>query len=471
MNRREFLSAACAAGIAVKVGSARGAEANQPNVVLIFSDEMGYADGTGNTEIPIPNLRRLADGGVRFTNAYVTAPICVASRMGLMSGCHQQRFGIYGNIHGESVNQRALAHTVLPKVFQDAGYRTGLVGKWHLGGNNRTTFDYGHPLKRGFDEFVGISGGDSPFWKGTPVHRGTKPIKAPKYLTDFFGDEACQFMDRNREKPFFLYLAFNAVHAPMHALEEDKVKLPGGKSKGPMRETYGGMMTAMDRNVGRVLDKIDSLGLKKDTIVIFLNDNGGGGSTARYAAHSRNYADNSPYKGHKFDVHEGGIKTPFTMRWPGRIKEGSRYNNLVSSMDIFPTLVAAAGLKLPKQACDGKDVMPYLNRPSKDGPHPWLCWENRNWSSLGGSKSVRPHRRIHNCAVRKGNWKLVRYFDRIDSPDAAPSWRLYDLSKDVSEKNDVSKQHPGTVKELALIFSTWRTAMHPSVEPKARKRK
>lgn len=434
-----------------------------PNVVLIFSDDMGYADGSGNTEIPVPSLKRLADDGVSFTDAYVSAPICVASRMGLMSGCHQQRFGIYCNFHEKQQNRLALKHTLLPKVFQDAGYHTGLVGKWHLSGNSRSRFDYGHPLERGFDEFVGIGGGGSPFWKGSHAYRGTKPIKAPRYLTDFFGDEACQFMERNKETPFFLYLAFNAVHAPMHSLEEDKVK---GNNKSPMRETYGGMMTAMDRNVGRVLDKIDALGLKNDTIVIFLNDNGGGGSTDFYAGHSRNYADNSPYKGHKFDLYEGGIKTPFYMRWPGRIKKGSVYKEMVSSMDIFPTVVKAAGLKLPEQACDGKNLIPHLNKPSKKAPHLWLCWENRNWSQFGKATYCQPRHRIHNCAIRKDNWKLVRYFDPIDSKDAPPPWQLHDLSKDVSEKTDVAKQHPEVVKELNQIFTKWRTSMHPSVEGK-----
>ncbi|MCP4343131.1 MAG: sulfatase-like hydrolase/transferase, partial [Desulfobulbaceae bacterium] len=220
---------------------------------------------------------------------------------------------------------------------------------------------------------------------------------------------------------------------------------------------------AMDRNVGHVLDKIDSLGLKNDTIVIFLNDNGGGGSTDLYADHSRNYADNSPYKGHKFDLYEGGIRTPFYMRWPGNIKKGSVYKDMVSSMDIFPTVVKAADLKLPEQACDGKNLIPHLNKPSIKAPHPWLCWENRNWSQFGKAKYCQPRHRIHNSAIRKDDWKLVRYFNKIDSKGDTPPWQLYDLSKDVSEKTDVAKQHPEVVKELNQIFSKWRTSMHPSV--------
>lgn len=443
--------------------------ADKPNVVLMFADDMGYADGAGDTEIPIPNLKRLADDGVRFTNAYVSAPICVASRMGLMSGCHQQRFGIYGNVHGKTTNARALQQTLLPKVFQDAGYRTGLVGKWHLGGNGKAGFQYGGPLNRGFDEFVGISGGHSDFWEGTSILLGTKIIKAPKYLTDCWGDEACEFIERNTNNPFFLYLAFNAVHSPMHSLEADKVKLPGDKSKGEMRETYGGMMTAMDRSVGRVLDKLDALGLADNTIVMFLNDNGGGGHTDDYAEHSRNFADNSPYRGFKYDLYEGGIKTPFYMRWPGHIKKGSAYKAKVSSMDVYPTVVAAAGLKLPSQPCDGKDLMSYLNDPSQVRPHRSLCWENRCWSMQSKVKQYRAQKRVHNSAVRKDNWKLVRYAEKIDSK-AAPPWQLYDLSKDASEVTDVSRQHPIVVKELEQVFAEWRASMHPSVEPKAKKK-
>ncbi|NQT39301.1 MAG: sulfatase-like hydrolase/transferase, partial [Planctomycetes bacterium] len=229
----------------------------KPNVVLILSDDMGYSDlpKFGKSEIPTPNIDRLAAEGVLFTDAYVTAPICVASRMGLMTGQYQQRFGIYDNIYGEERTRLFLRQTLMPAVFQNAGYRTALVGKWHLSGNKRLQYETGGPLTRGFDEFVGIRGGDSSFWKGTPVFRGEKKFPAPEYLTDLWGSEACAFIDRNRSGPFFLYLAFNAVHAPMHAIDADRDKFPNVADEN--RRTYDGMLLAMDRSIGHVLDRLD----------------------------------------------------------------------------------------------------------------------------------------------------------------------------------------------------------------------
>jgi len=295
---------------------------SKPNVILILSDDMGYSDlpKFGKSEIPTPNIDRLASEGVLFTNAYVTAPICVASRMGLMTGQYQQRFGIYDNIYGEEKVRLFLRTTLLPALFQKAGYRAALVGKWHLNGKKLLQYETAGPCQRGFDEFVGIRGGDSSFWKGTPVFRGDKKFPAPEYLTDLWGSEACAFIDRNRSQPFFLYLAFNAVHAPMHALDADRDRFPD--VEGENRRTYNGMLLAMDRSIGRVLERLDKHGIADNTIVLFLNDNGGGGSTTRYAPHSRNFANNKPLRGHKFDVFEGGVRVPMIMRWPGTCRRG-----------------------------------------------------------------------------------------------------------------------------------------------------
>ena len=207
MNRKILLSVAVAAGItAGGVGTlaakpslsspAGSAAASRPNVIVILADDMGYADGMGNTEIPVPNLQRLAKEGVTFETAYVTAPVCVPSRMGLMSGCHQQRFGIYGNFHGLEENKLFLAHTLMPKVLQDGGYRTALVGKWHLSGNDYKVFHYGHPLDRGFDESIAVTVGKE-FWAGQKYWRGRKMMASPKYQTDFFGT-----MVKNQKKRF-----------------------------------------------------------------------------------------------------------------------------------------------------------------------------------------------------------------------------------------------------------------------------
>jgi len=437
----------------------------KPNVVLILSDDMGYSDlpKFGKSEIPTPNIDRLAAEGVLFTDAYVTAPICVASRMGLMTGQYQQRFGIYDNIYGEERTRLFLRQTLMPAVFQNAGYRTALVGKWHLSGNKRLQYETGGPLTRGFDEFVGIRGGDSSFWKGTPVFRGEKKFPAPEYLTDLWGSEACAFIDRNRSGPFFLYLAFNAVHAPMHAIDADRDKFPNVADEN--RRTYDGMLLAMDRSIGRVLDRLDKHGIADNTIVIFLNDNGGGESTARYAAHSRNFANNKPLRGYKFDVFEGGVRVPMIMRWPGRVPAGDVYRKMVSSMDIYPTLVRAAGLGMPgDQHVDGVDLLPYINGENQSKPHEWLCWQNRSWLPKTAGGFVVPTPRVHNCAIRKGNWKLVRLEEKVDSVTPPPTWQLYNLANNIGEQEDVAARHEDIVKELSVQFEQWRSSMHPTIE-------
>ena len=445
--------------------SAQESSRNKPNVILILSDDMGYSDlpKFGESEIATPNIDRLASEGVLFTDAYVTAPICVASRMGLMTGQYQQRFGIYDNIYGEERTRLFLRQTLMPAVFQNAGYRTALVGKWHLSGNKRLQYETGGPLTRGFDEFVGIRGGDSSFWKGTPVFRGEKQFPAPEYLTDFWGTEACEFIDRNRSGPFFLYLAFNAVHAPMHALDADRDQFPDVDDEN--RRTYDGMLLAMDRSIGRVLDRLDKHGLTDNTIVVFLNDNGGGGSTARYAGHSRNYANNKPLRGYKFDLFEGGVRVPMIMRWPGQVPAGEVYRKTVSSMDVFPTLVGATGLEMPgDQHTDGVDLLPFIQGENESNPHESLWWQNRSWLPKKAGGFVVPTPKVHNSAIRKGNWKLVRLGEKIGSSDRPPAWHLYDLSTDIGERKDVAAQNEDVVGELSDHFEKWRSSMHPTVE-------
>ncbi|MBT3570424.1 MAG: sulfatase-like hydrolase/transferase, partial [Opitutae bacterium] len=441
------------------------AKPGSPNVVLIFSDDMGYSDlpKLGKSEIPTPNIDRLAKEGTLFTNAYVTAPICVASRMGLLTGQNQQRFGIYGNIYGEDKTRLFLRQTLMPATFQKAGYRTALVGKWHLGGNLNLQYKQAGPCDRGFDEFVGIRGGHADFWKGTSVFRGKTRFPAPEYLTDLWGSEACAFIDRNRSNPFFLYLAFNAVHAPMHALDEDRAKFPNIKDEN--RRTYDGMLLAMDRSIGRVLDRLDKNGITDNTIVIFLNDNGGGGNTTQYASHSRNFANNKPLSGHKFDVLEGGVRVPMIMRWPKHAPAGKVYGEMVSSTDVYPTLVAGAGLQMPKgQPTDGVDLLPFINGKNTSKPHEWLCWQNRSWMPREDGGPVKPRPKVHNSAIRKGNWKLVRMNEKIGSDASPPAWRLYDLEKDIGEQKDLAKQHGDIVNELGAHFDKWRSSMHPTVE-------
>ncbi|MBT3482074.1 MAG: sulfatase-like hydrolase/transferase [Opitutales bacterium] len=437
----------------------------KPNVVLILSDDMGYSDlpKFGKSEIPTPNIDRLANEGTLFTNAYVTAPVCVVSRMGLLTGQYQQRFGMYDNIYGEDKVRLFLNQTLLPAVFQKADYRTAFVGKWHLNGNKREQYSRGSPLQRGFDEHISFLGGDSPFWKGTPVNRGGDPYPSPEYLTDLWGSEACDFIDRNQSHAFFLYLAFNAVHSPMHALDDDQDQFPGVNNEN--RRIYDGMLLAMDRSIGRVLERLDKHGLTDNTIVVFLNDNGGGESTERYAPHSRNFANNKPLQGYKFDVFEGGVRVPMIIRWPGQVPPDKVYDKIVSSMDVFPTLIEAAGLQVPEgQPTDGVDLLPFIQGENKTKPHEWLCWQNRSWLPKTEGGFVVPTRKVHNSAIRKGNWKLVRLNEKLESGDRPSPWHLYNLAKDIGEQNDISEKHGEIVKELSSLFDNWQRSMHPSIE-------
>jgi len=456
-------------GAAGLIAAPASAPAARPNIIVILTDDMGYADVGcfGSKEISTPNVDRLAAEGVRFTNAYVSAPICVASRMGLLSGRHQQRYGIYDNIYGRERNRGFLEQRLLPELLRAAGYRTGLVGKWHLSGIRKGEAPYapGGPRSRGFDEYVGFLLGDSDFWEGTPLLRNDEPYSAPRYLTDHFGDEACAFIARNSTNPFFLYLAFNAVHAPMHAVEEDLKEFAGIADEN--RRVYAAMLRAMDRNVGRVLRQLDELGLAENTLVVFLNDNGGGGSTSEYAWHSRNYARNDPLRGHKFDVYEGGIRVPMVVRWPQGAFRGRVYAPMVSSLDVLPTALAAAGVAAEGISPDGVDLRRFVAGATASPPHPWLCWQNRTWAvrKPGGTVLPNTNDMEHSSAIRMGDWKLVRIAERIDSFGVAPpAWELYHLAEDPGESRDMAAQRPEKVAELERIFQAWRASLAPSVE-------
>lgn len=448
-----LLAAVMTSGLGVSGVAKAEMPADRPNIVLIISDDMGYADLSkfGDSEIPTPNLDRLADGGTRFTNAYVTAPICVPSRMGIMTGRYQQRYGVYDNFYGESLKLFKQEIT-LADVFKSAGYATGLVGKWHLGDISKPAGS--HPLERGFDEFVGIPGGMSGFFKDAALYRGYEKFKAPEYLTDFFGKEACAFIDEHQDESFFLMLSFNAVHAPLHALDEDKSAF--AELDSPDRQTYAGMLRAMDRNIGLVLDKLAELHLDENTIVAFYNDNGGGGNHT--PPHTRNTARNAPLRGYKFDLFEGGIRVPFLLKWPGRVPAGEVYSEPVISLDLFPTFLAAAGMKLPAdRTYDGVDLLPCVTGQVKQAPHDVLCWKNREWD--GPRNGQKPVPGVYHSAIRRGQWKMVRLSENAADAEP-PAWLLFDLARDPGEQHDLALEYPQVVKQLDAEFDKWLKQMH-----------
>ena len=406
--------------------------ADRPNILVIVGDDMGYADVGfhGCKDIPTPHLDALAASGVRFTNGYVTGPYC--SPTALLLGLHQSRFGHEFNPSGK--NGLPLTESTLPDRLKEAGYATGMVGKWHLGSQPEQV-----PTRRGFDEFFGFLGGAHSYFDAAGFLRGTEPVKEMDYATDAFGREAAAYVERHKGKPWMLYLAFNAVHTPMDATPERLAKFASIKDK--TRRTYAAMMSAMDDNIGRVIKALKDSGQYENTLVTFISDNGGptmNGVTV-------NGSVNTPLRGSKRTTLEGGIRVPFLVSWPGRIKPAV-YDPIAIQMDLHATALAAAGVTAkPAWKLEGVDLLPYLAGENKSAPHDALYW-----------------RFGEQMAVRQGDWKLVRYDTNADTNAGkkAPvsAAKLYDLANDLHEDKDLAAERPDKVKELQARWDEWNQA-------------
>jgi len=434
-TRREFLAGAALGAGALAFPKPQGGRPRRgkPNIVLILSDDAGYADFSMNgcKEFSTPNIDSIARRGVRFTQGYMTASVCSPSRAGLLTGRYQQRFGHEMNIGSHLPSERPEFIGLRPDqvtiadVLKKAGYYTGAVGKWHLGSLPKY-----HPCNRGFDEFYGFLGGGSSYFlerRRNATFRNFKKVEIEPYLTDAFGDEACAFIRRNKDRPFFLYLAFNAVHTPMMAKKEDMAGYEGIRNK--KRRILAGMTKALDRQVGNVLETLRELGLEENTLLFFLNDNGG--------AVFYNASRNSPLNGKKGTFLEGGIRVPFLIQWPAALPGGMTYEYPVSALDVLPTAAAAAGAPLPKgrkHKLDGVDLLPYLRGEKKDRPHRTLYW-----------------RRGFQAAIRQGDMKLIRLPDRLPL--------LFDLSKDVSEQHDLLLEKPDLAQALMKKLFQWESTL------------
>ena len=441
-TRREFLkqtgcAVASAAGSLLlacdNVAQAKRTKSKRPNIVVIISDDMGYADigCHGCKDIKTPSIDSIARNGVRFTNGYVSCPVCSPTRAGLATGRYQQRFGHEYNTGPPPGGLREnvglpLTEVTIANVLKSAGYATGAVGKWHLG-----MVPHFHPFKRGYDEFFGfLHGGhsyiDPSLGTFNPVLRGTEPVDEKEYLTDAFSREAVAFVERHRKETFFLYLAYNAVHTPMQAPERYKDSFQ--HIADAKRRVYAGMLTAMDEGIGKLLSKLRELGIEDNTLLFFINDNGG--PTA-------NASNNGPFRATKGTMYEGGIRVPFMVQWPDRLKAGQVYEHPVIALDILPTAAAAAGAELPKdRKLDGVDLLPYLAGKRGTQPHEMLFW-----------------RAGQNSAARKGNWKLVKMGGETG---------LFDLASDVGESKDLKQEKPGVLKEMEAAFERWNSQM---IEP------
>jgi arylsulfatase A-like enzyme len=422
----------------VLAASAGPIEERPPGVVVILADDLGYADVgfQGCADIPTPNIDRLARNGVICTSGYVSHPFCSPTRAGLMTGRYQQRFGHENNptyLPNDPKVGLPVDQTTVADVLSRAGVVTGAVGKWHLGAEPRF-----HPNRRGFESYFGLIGGGHDYFNLNsfrtdparakseyliPLMRQSEPVEESGYLTDILTREAVSFLEAHQDKSYFLYLAYNTPHTPLQGTEEDIAKV--ASIADPRRRTYASMVVSLDRGVGEVLEALERTDRARDTLVVFLSDNGGptAASTAR----------NDPLRGFKGMVYEGGVRVPFVMRWPARIKPGLRYDEPVCSIDLFPTAAAVTGAAIPNGLkLDGVNLVPYLTGEKKGPPHQALFWRTG-----GGATS----------AVRDGALKLVRIGQK--SPE------LYDLGSDISESRDLASERPDDVKRLLEEYEAW----------------
>ena len=458
-------------GTAVAAAAPRGGtQAERPNVVVIFADDLGYGDlgCYGSKTIATPRLDRMAAEGVRFTDFYVTAPICSPSRMSLLTGRYPQRAGMPFVLFPAEPIGISDEEVTLAELLKKQGYATACVGKWHVG--NFLNHPQFAPRRHGFDEYFGLPysndslkrppGEKGKPWLGEvdlPLIRGEKIIEAPvrqETLTQRYTDEAVRFIRANKDRPFFLYLPHTFPHTPLFASKEF-----AGKSKGGL---YGDTVECLDGSVGRILDTLRELGLDERTLVVFTSDNGPAPSRG---AQRRGSA--GPLKRGKFTTYEGGLRVPAIVRWPGRIPKGRTCRELATIMDLLPTLTKLAGGEAPTdRIIDGKDIAPLLlGEAGASSPHEAFFY----------------HIDYQLQAVRCGTWKLFLAQDKYPKLatimyDAWPKGIqnhfplrpkpvLYDLAADLGETTDVAAQHGDVVKRLTDIARRFQQEMDRTKRP------
>ncbi|MEQ1853407.1 MAG: sulfatase-like hydrolase/transferase [Chthoniobacteraceae bacterium] len=410
--------------------------ARRPNIIVISADDLGYADVgfNGCKDIPTPHIDSLAKHGVRCTNGYVSHPFCSPTRAGFMTGRYQHRFGHENNpawLPEDPKIGLPVDQITLPQVLQKAGYVTGAVGKWHLGAHPQF-----HPNARGFTEYFGFLGGGHNYLPGMkggveyniPVVRNQEPVEVKEYMTDELSREAAAFVTRHKAAPFFLYLAYNAVHTPLQAPEKYLSRF--SKITDERRRTYAAMTSAMDDGIGQVLAAVKDAGIEKDTMIWFFSDNGGPPPNVAPT-------DNAPLRGHKGSVLEGGIRVPFAVQWRGHLPEGAVYAQPVSSLDVFATAAALAGAQTPPdRKMDSVNILPHLLGEVKTPLHDWLHWRT------GGGAT---------WSVRKGPYKLVHL--------GAGAEQLYDLDADIAEAKDLAAEKPDLVEQLRKGHEAWNAEL------------
>jgi len=406
-----------------------------PNVILLFIDDLGYGDTGpfGCTDIPTPNIDRLAKDGVMLTQAYVTNPPCCPSRSSLMMGMYAQRFGKYGMSRGMPIPEDK---PTFAEVFRDNGYTTGQIGKWDLGDK------WQGPSARGFMEVAELP---------VRVKEGNHFLCKNKagetvWITEIDGDNLIEFVDRNRkaDKPFMMYWSPLAVHSSHRDIPEE---FASRTTAPPKRRKLGGGIVCLDDQVGRLLDYLDEHTMRENTLIIFSSDNG---------ANTGEGGTSTPYRGGKGkDTQQvGWTLSPSIVSWPGTVPAGTRFDGMACTFDFYATMLAAANLPLPEHL-DGVDLMPYLTGKKKGDVHETIYWLNK--------EPTDPEHR-HLVAVRWRNWRLYRHVE-------TDAWQLFDLEKDPKEKRDVANRFPEVVERLARKHGDWKSTLAPCWEKQEEKYK
>jgi arylsulfatase A-like enzyme len=433
-----LLAAIC---ISEQLTSVASAAEEKPNILILFCDDTGWGEigFQGNKQIPTPNIDSIAKNGVRFTQGYVAATYCSPSRAALMTGRYPTRFGHeFNSISRES--GLSLKETTIADRLKKLGYATCAVGKWHLG----VKPEY-RPTARGFDEFYGTLA-NTPFYHPTQFvdsRVSTEPqprLKDPDfYTTDAYSERAVDWLGKQKDKPWFLYVPFNAQHAPLQAPQKYLDRFPNIKDEN--RRTFAAMMSAMDDAVGKILDKVREMGEEDNTLIFFLADNGGPTKSTT--------SKNGPLRGFKSTTWEGGTRVPFCVQWKGHLSAGETYENPVTNLDILPTVLAAAGEKAdPAWKLDGVDLLPYLTGKETGRPHETLYWRFGNqW------------------AVRHGDWKLV------GGNGGDLNGELYNLADDISESKNLASENADKFTELKTLYEAWDAEQAPPASPKEKPNK
>ncbi len=417
---------------------APSAASSPPNVILIMTDDMGYADlgSYGGKDIKTPNIDRLARDGVRLTDAYANGVLCSPTRAALISGRYPQRAAIETALGPEGTRGLAVSGTSLPQLVKNAGYRTALIGKWHLGGTVTGGAKNGGPRAHGFDRFFGLMGSHVDYWHH---NRGpgsedlwdneTKISMDGQYLTTLITERSVQFVEQSAAAgaPFFLDVAYNAPHWPYNRPDTPSpapgsgAHLTANSENPPTRADYAAMLESVDGGVGRILEAVGRAGLTSNTIVIFTNDNGG-----------EWLSNNGPLFNRKWTVWEGGIRVPAIVKWPGRIRAGSVSDQAAITFDWSASILAAAGVAAPA-AYEGTDLLPILEGRAPRQERTFF------WRSAPGSNRTQQ-------AVRQGDWKLVADANHL---------LLYNLRDDIGERHDRTAQRPDVVRRLRTLLNDW----------------